>query len=169
MKILDLVLKHQWYDLIEDGVKTEEYRELKPYWIKRLMGCLKWCSIGCLYDKNEIEHCRRRKCENLTDLKEILEGTQTIQSFRDVFYSVIQPGVALNSSLADLSAIADVTGDKLKEIEGYARDTAKTFGTDAASSVESYKLLLSQLSPELGNYPTALRAMGDNIVLLEKK
>ena len=73
MKILDLVLKHQWYDLIEVGIKTEEYRELKPYWIKRLMGCLKWCSIGCLYDKNEIEHCRRRKCENLTDLKEILE------------------------------------------------------------------------------------------------
>lgn len=60
----------------------------------------------------------------------------------------------------DLSAIAVVAGDKLKEIEGYARDTAKTFGTDAASSVESYKLLLSQLSPELGNYPTALRAMG---------
>lgn len=39
-------------------------------------------------------------------------------------------GVALNSSLADLSAIAGVTGDKLKEIEGYARDTAKTFGVD---------------------------------------
>lgn len=30
MKILDLVLKHQWYDLIEVGIKTEEYRELKP-------------------------------------------------------------------------------------------------------------------------------------------
>ena len=42
--------------------------------------------------------------------------TQTIQSFRDVFSSVIQPGVALNSSLADLSAIVGVTGNKLKEI-----------------------------------------------------
>ena len=82
MKILDLVLKHQWYDLIEDGIKTEEYRELKPYWIKRLMGCLKWCSIGCLYDKNEIEHCRRRKCENLTDLKEILEGYDVVRFHR---------------------------------------------------------------------------------------
>ena len=54
-------------------------------------------------------------------------------------------GVALNSSLADLSAIAGVTGDKLKEIEGYARDTAKTFGTDAASSVESYKLSFASI------------------------
>ena len=94
--------------------------------------------------------------------------SQSVQNFRDNFSSAIQPGIALNSSLADLSAIAGVTGDKLKEIEGYARDTAKTFGTDAASSVESYKLLLSQLSPELGNYPTALRAMGDNIATLSK-
>lgn len=85
--------------------------------------------------------------------------SQSIQNFRDNFSSAIQPGITLNASLTDLSAIAGVTGDKLKEIEGYARDTAKTFGTDAASSVESYKLLLSQLSPELGNYPAALRAM----------
>ena len=33
---------------------------------------------------------------------------------------------------------------------------------------EEPKLLLSQLSPELGNYPTALRAMGDNIATLSK-
>lgn len=94
--------------------------------------------------------------------------SQSVQSLSDTISSTIQPGIALNTSLMDLSAIAGVTGDKLKEIEGYARDTAKTFGTDAASSVESYKLLLSQLSPELGNYPTALRAMGDNIATLSK-
>lgn len=94
--------------------------------------------------------------------------SQFVQSISQSISSAIQPGIALNTSLTDLSAIAGVTGDKLKEIEGYARDTAKTFGTDAASSVESYKLLLSQLSPELGNYPTALRAMGDNIATLSK-
>ena len=36
MKILRLNLKAHWYNLIEQGVKTEEYRELKEYWIKRL-------------------------------------------------------------------------------------------------------------------------------------
>ncbi|MBO7287358.1 MAG: hypothetical protein J6U85_03920 [Bacteroidales bacterium] len=61
-------------------------------------------------------------------------------------------GVALNSSLADLSAIAGVTGDKLKEIEGYARDTAKTFGTDAASSVESYKLSFASIRESRRRY-----------------
>ena len=37
MKTLDLVLKKQWYDMIDSGEKTEEYREIKPYWIKRLL------------------------------------------------------------------------------------------------------------------------------------
>lgn len=36
MKVLDLVLKHQWYDMIDRGEKKEEYREDKAYWIKRL-------------------------------------------------------------------------------------------------------------------------------------
>ena len=34
--ILDLPLKKEWYNMIESGEKTEEYREIKPYWIKRL-------------------------------------------------------------------------------------------------------------------------------------
>lgn len=34
---LHLVLKSYWYDLIASGEKTEEYREIKPYWEKRLL------------------------------------------------------------------------------------------------------------------------------------
>ena len=37
MKILDLPLKAKWYNMIESGIKTEEYREIKPYWIKKLL------------------------------------------------------------------------------------------------------------------------------------
>lgn len=37
MKILDLVLKGKWYDMIASGAKYEEYREIKPYWFKRLI------------------------------------------------------------------------------------------------------------------------------------
>lgn len=39
VKILHLTLKKEWYDMIERGIKTEEYREVKPYWTKRF---LKW-------------------------------------------------------------------------------------------------------------------------------
>lgn len=35
MKTLDLVLKRKWFDMIASGEKTEEYREIKPYWICR--------------------------------------------------------------------------------------------------------------------------------------
>ena len=34
---LHLVLKGKWYDMIASGEKTEEYREPKPYWIKRIL------------------------------------------------------------------------------------------------------------------------------------
>lgn len=94
--------------------------------------------------------------------------SQLIGSFRDTLNSAIAPGVALDKQLADLSAVAGVTGKGLKQIEGYARETAKTFGVDSAQAVESYKLILSQLSPELGKYPQALQAMGKNIATLSK-
>ena len=37
MKTLHLPLKAKWYEMIESGVKTEEYREIKPYWEKRFI------------------------------------------------------------------------------------------------------------------------------------
>jgi hypothetical protein len=36
MRTLHLTLKRKWFDLIKDGIKTEEYREIKPHWTKRL-------------------------------------------------------------------------------------------------------------------------------------
>lgn len=33
---LHLVLTGKWYDMIESGEKTEEYRRICPYWDKRL-------------------------------------------------------------------------------------------------------------------------------------
>ena len=36
MKILHLTLKKEYFDLIASGEKIEEYREVKPYWIRRL-------------------------------------------------------------------------------------------------------------------------------------
>lgn len=35
-KILTLNVSKQWFNMIVTGEKTEEYREIKPYWIKRL-------------------------------------------------------------------------------------------------------------------------------------
>ena len=61
MNILHLPLKKEWYEMIESGVKTEEYREIKPYWIKRLcenwvgrdrfIDCMNNCCINCIQTK----------------------------------------------------------------------------------------------------------------------
>ena len=37
-KILHLTLKKKWFNEIASGEKTEEYREIKPYWETRLEG-----------------------------------------------------------------------------------------------------------------------------------
>lgn len=36
-KVLTLVVSKQWFDMIVSGEKTEEYREIKPYWASRLV------------------------------------------------------------------------------------------------------------------------------------
>ena len=77
-------------------------------------------------------------------------------------------GIKLDAQMHDLRAVAGVTGERLKQIETFARQSAKAFGTDASVAVEGYKLLLSQLSPELGKYPEALSAMGDCIQTTSK-
>lgn len=78
-------------------------------------------------------------------------------------------GISLNSELMQLSAITGESGEGLKQIEGYARDLAKEFGVDAATSVRSFSLLLSQLSPELAKTPELLKEMGRNVTVLSKQ
>ena len=91
-----------------------------------------------------------------------------VSKFNDTLGSLSSSGISLDSQMHDLSAVAGVVGDGLKQIAGYARSSAKAFGIDASQAVEGYKLLLSQLSPELGKYPEALQAMGNCIATTSK-
>ena len=43
---LFLSLKARWYEMIESGVKLEEYREIKPYYTNRFL------RVGLLENKN---------------------------------------------------------------------------------------------------------------------
>lgn len=95
-----------------------------------------------------------------------LEG---LSSLRQDFESLIEPGRNLNTNMMELSAITGVTGDGLKAIEKAARDTAKTFGTSAIDNVEAYKMMLSQLSPEIATNAEAMKMMGENANILSKQ
>lgn len=35
--VLRMTLKKKWFDMIASGVKKEEYREIKDYWVTRLL------------------------------------------------------------------------------------------------------------------------------------
>lgn len=35
-RILYLTIKKKWFDLIAEGKKKEEYRDIKKYWVRRL-------------------------------------------------------------------------------------------------------------------------------------
>ena len=68
MKYLHLTLKKNWFDLILSGEKKEEYREIKPYWEKRLM--------GKTYDKVIFRNGYANNAPQFTiKLKSITQGT----------------------------------------------------------------------------------------------
>ena len=103
--------------------------------------------------------------KKLLSVNQALEGIRNLKTILD---DAIQPGIALNTSLTDLSAITGLTGKSLDGISEAARASARAFGTDAAQNVESYKLLLSQLSPDIAKNSTALKLMGDHVNILSK-
>ena len=43
-KMLTFILKKKWYDKIKNGEKTIEYREVKPYWDRRICKYKNWYS-----------------------------------------------------------------------------------------------------------------------------
>ena len=96
---------------------------------------------------------------------QITEGIQNAVSGLD---ALTRAGLDLNTSMTDLAALTGVTGDGLRLIERSARDLAKTFGGSAAQAVESYKLILSQLGPDIAQVPEALAAMGESVATLSK-
>ncbi len=53
-RVLHLSLRYQWYDMIERGEKTEEYREIKDYWLHRLVFNSKVYSVQYMKPSNII-------------------------------------------------------------------------------------------------------------------
>ena len=118
----------------------------------------------------------QRNLRATTSLWDTFEGkmlalnqfTQYVGNLSQSLNETLSPGAALNASLADLQAISGATGRELETVERFARSTAREFGVSASGAVESYKLLLSQLSPELTKNTAALDAMGRNVAILSK-
>ena len=110
MKTLDLVLKKKWYDMIESGEKTEEYREIKPFWVKRLLEPIDL--FGRDYCKAEAfdTDCDNSWCEFIVP-KDIRDGVIKFKDFDNVAfhlgYSKHRPSM--------MFAIEDIVCDEGRE------------------------------------------------------
>lgn len=64
-------LKKEWYIMIESLIKPEEYREIKPYWLKRLFNTI---DVGFNHYEKVDDECAKFYCENISLLKTDYEG-----------------------------------------------------------------------------------------------
>lgn len=71
-------------------------------------------------------------------------------------------------SLADLSAITEIQGEALKLLGDDARDLGKKFGIDAKDGVESMKLVIGALGPDVAKNREVLRGMTDTVLTFAK-
>lgn len=85
------------------------------------------------------------------------------------FMENMQPGLSFEHSMKELQAITGQTDAEAEVVGENARKLAKTYGLDAAQSVESFKLVLSQLGPEIAKQPAALKLMGKHASVLSKQ
>ena len=92
-----------------------------------------------------------------------------ISGIANDFNNAVAPGMSFNSQMKDLQAITGVTDSVLNKISDSARKQAIAFGVDASKGVEGYKLVLSQLGPEIAKQPAALEAMGKSATILSKQ
>ena len=58
MKNLQLSLKKNWFEMTKSGLKTEDYREITPYWYGRLF-----------FDAHNSKSLRREACDNFANPK----------------------------------------------------------------------------------------------------
>lgn len=80
MKVLHLTLKKHWFDMIASGEKTEEYREIKPYWFRRLALC---------GGKEPIPHgytCKKALCVSCVYAGGFVERPYSVVSFRNGYH-----------------------------------------------------------------------------------
>jgi TP901 family phage tail tape measure protein len=91
-----------------------------------------------------------------------------IRDLGNQFQSAIAPGIAFQDGLAEVEAITGVTGAALDALGAKARSSSKDFGGSAADSLNSYKVILSRLGPDIAKNQEALDGMERNVRTLSK-
>lgn len=95
-------------------------------------------------------------------------GAVGITAVATALRSGLSAGMDFETSMADLSAITGLTGDSLKNAGDDARKLAVAYGTDGTQGVETMKLVISALGPEVAQSREGLRGMTDTVLMFAK-
>jgi len=93
---------------------------------------------------------------------------QNLQNVNQGLQDLNGPGLEFNASLQDLSALTGITGKELDGLGASARASAKEFGGNAAASINTYKMLLGRLGPDIAKSKDSLNTMERNVQILSK-
>jgi TP901 family phage tail tape measure protein len=124
---------------------------------------------------DEVEQLGQQANETASILEKFGKGMffmneikDSLDSVTDAFDKAIQPGVQFQYAMSQVQAISGIAGDKFDLVEQKARDLAKTFGVDASDAAGVLSTLLSQLGPQIAEYPDAIESMARSSLTLSK-
>ena len=86
---LHLSLKEKWFRMIQSGEKREEYREITPYWMKRLCYLLVTDADGG-YDRYTMTEGEARNVIEHLD-EDLRNGNIEMRPFTDVHFTLGYP------------------------------------------------------------------------------
>jgi len=139
-----------------------------------ILDVLKQMKEGFEASSKSSESFQNNASSSLSKIQRSLSATniaafhQNLQNVAQGFNDLNAPGLNFNSSLKDLSALTGLSGTKLDELGESARASAKEFGGNAAASINSYKMLLGRLGPDIGKSREGLTLMERNVQILSK-
>lgn len=93
---LRLSLKTKWFEMTKSGIKTEDYREINPYWLKRLL-LHKSNPLSESLDKLDIEFiCQElSSCNNDNNIRQSMDDWYI--SFKKFDYNIMTLGYPKSS------------------------------------------------------------------------
>jgi len=94
METLQLNLIKKWFDLTVQGIKKEEYRDITPFWAKRLLSMENGDSLSKCYSKDNIEWiCWSLRCFQELDYNSIEEVLDKLNlKFKEYHYTDFRNG-----------------------------------------------------------------------------